>query len=624
MSNVFHKIHENILTGEGCVVVETEESEDVIEEIRGGVWAINKVAEEKKDQIYVAFHDTVRGLQDIDGDILSAVVANEANADELAALGMTAGEPEACSAFDAIKMFLDLADDRKRAAENGEHDPSHDVRQVLVLRNFDRELMPQGNQNINSRLLMAVQHLITVGRAYGVMVVLLVGTGAELPAEIREHVAVIFHDLPENDERQAIVEDLVDGMGLEKDEDAIVRTVIATSGLSRAWTERAVSDGLNRYRSLDTGAIWRMKAEYLGKQGLLKLWTPEFQKEVKLWPAPDSGFEDFSDVTMLREETHQQNREVPADNIRARLRYSDSEVIKEHWLDPMPTGEFEAKFRPERDFFSFKSVIGLNGLKHFLQRGNRAGIPDRAKMKGVLLVGVPGTGKSFIMKCAAGELGMPLSEMSAANLYSKWLGETDKNLRKMLSTVEQIGGILGIDEYQRFMPTGNNESEGRTSQSVAGGMLTWQNDQNSVLVLAAANDVSAIPPEFTRSGRFDTTYFVGFPSRESKDAAWEMYISRHELDEQKLPKDDYWTPADIEVCCKMSEQQGISLREAAKYIKITYSGTGKAVLDKLMDWAEDAGCVDAETNELFVHPRKQKSSASGSHAPKRTVRSVNK
>jgi SpoVK/Ycf46/Vps4 family AAA+-type ATPase len=291
----------------------------------------------------------------------------------------------------------------------------------------------------------------------------------------------------------------------------------------------------------------------------------------------------------------------------------------------MPVEEFEAKFRPERDFFSFKSVIGLNGLKGFLKRGNRAGIPDRAKMKGVLLVGVPGTGKSFIMKCAAGELGMPLSEMSAANLYSKWLGETDKNLRKMLSTVEQIGGILGIDEYQRFMPTGSSESEGRTSQSVAGGMLTWQNDQNSVLVLAAANDVSAIPPEFTRSGRFDTTYFVGFPSRESKDAAWEMYISRHELDEQKLPTDDYWTPADIEVCCKMSEQQGISLCEAAKYIKVTYSGTGKAVLDKLMDWAEDAGCVDAETNELFVHPRKQKStSASSSKAPKRTVRRVSK
>mgnify|MGYP003641544847 CR=1 FL=1 len=620
MSNVFHEIYEAIRMGEGCVAVETEESQDVIEEIRGGVYGTNKQAVDPSGQVFVAFWDAMRGLQDINGDILSTVVQDESNASDLAALGMTPGEPEACSAFDAIKMFLDIADDRKRAAEEDNAEPSHDVKQVLVLRNFDRELMPQGG-SVNSRLLMAVQHLITVGRMTDVMLVLMVGTGTELPPEIREHVAGVFHDLPDNDERSAIIEDLSEACGLDKDESAVVTTVAATSGLSRAWTERSVSEALSRYKSLDTGAIWRMKAEYLGKQGLLKLWTPEFQKEVKLWPAPDSGFESFADVTMLSEENHQQNREVPEGNIRARLRYSDSALIKEHWIDPMPAEEFEAKFRPERDFFSFKSVIGLHGLKEFLTRGNRAGVPDRAKMKGVLLVGVPGTGKSFIMKCAAGELGMPLSEMSAANLYSKWLGETDKNLRKMLTTVEQIGGILGIDEYQRFMPTGSSESEGRTSQSVAGGMLTWQNDQNSVLVLAAANDVSAIPPEFTRSGRFDTTYFVGFPSQEAKATAWEMYISRHELDEQKIPKDEYWTPADIEVCCKMSEQQGISLKEAAKYIKISYSGTGKKVLDDLMDWAENAGCIDAETNELFVHPRKQKSKAA-SKMPKRTVRSV--
>lgn len=551
MSSIFKKIQQNLRMGEGCVVVETEESQDVIEEIKSEVYEINKNAEAPNEKVFVAFWDVVYGLTDIDGDILSATAPVD---DDMAALGMTSAEPEACAAFDAIKMFLDIANERRRRLENGDQSPDDEIKQVLVLRNFDRELTPQQG-SVNSRLLMAVQHLITVGRMTDVMLVLLNSTGTDLPAEIKEHLASVYHGLPASEERQAIIEDLVDATSVEAPSDSVKRAVEATSGLSRAWTERSVSEALSRYKELDASKIAGMKAEHLRKDGLLDLWTPELND-------PDS-------------------------------------------------------------FFVYKNLIGLNGLKGFVTNGSREGVPDRAKLKGILLVGVPGTGKSFFMRCTASELGAPLSEMSTANLYSKWVGETDKNLRKMLTTVEHIGGILGIDEYQRFMPTGGAD-EGRTTQSVAGGMLTWQNNQNNVLVLAAANDISAIPPEFTRSGRFDTTFFVGFPSREAKDAAWEMYRGIHELEEQELPSDEHWTPSDISVCCKMAEQQGVSLVDAAKFIKICYSGTGKKVIDDLMDWAENAGCLDAETGELFVHPRRRKSAPSTSKAPKRTVRSVSK
>ncbi len=552
MSSVFNKIHQNLRMGEGCVAVETEESQDVIEEIRSEVYSINKKAEKPEEKVFIAFWDVVRGLQDIDGDILSTT--DPQAADDMAALGMTSAEPEACSAFDAIKMFLDISTERRRNLENGVEDPNDEIKQVLVLRNFDRELTPQQG-SVNSRLLMAVQHLITVGRMTDVMLVLLNSTGTELPVEIKEHLASVYHGLPVDEERQAIIEDLVDATSVEAAPDSVKRAVEATSGLSRAWTERSVSEALSRYKELDASKIAGMKAEHLRKDGLLDLWTPELND-------PDS-------------------------------------------------------------FFVYENLIGLNGLKNFVTNGSREGVPDRAKLKGILLVGVPGTGKSFFMRCTSSELGAPLSEMSTANLYSKWVGETDKNLRKMLTTVEHIGGILGIDEYQRFMPTGGAD-EGRTTQSVAGGMLTWQNNQNNVLVLAAANDISAIPPEFTRSGRFDTTFFVGFPSREAKDAAWEMYRNIHELEEQDIPADEHWTPSDISVCCKMAEQQGVSLVDAAKFIKICYSGTGKKVIDDLMDWAENAGCLDAETGELFVHPRRKKSASSAGKAPKRTVRSVSK
>ncbi len=539
---------------EGAIAIETSEPVEVIEDLKSYVNSVNEAAEgDITSQIYMVTFDSVKGLRDINGIGVAAQASNP----EMEALGISSNDT-AEDIGTAIKLFTDIAEERVMRLDDDESLPEDTMRQLLVLKYFDRQLMPGGSPaQADSNLMAAVDYLRNYGRASNVCCVMLVAPGATLPDELAEYVATVEHDLPSKDEREGIIQDLSSpyeakfGITTEQISDA----VRVTSGLSRTWTERVTAKVLTEHKSLDTSRISSMKADHLRKGGLLDLWTP--------------GLDD------------------------------------------------------KENFFNYENLIGLNGLKKFVTNGSRENVPDRAKLKGILLVGVPGTGKSFFMRCTASELRTSLSEMSTANLYSKWVGETDKNLKKMLTTVEHIGGILGIDEYQRFMPTGGQD-EGRTTQSVAGGMLTWQNNQNSVLVLAAANDISSIPPEFTRSGRFDTTFFVGFPSREAKDAAWEMYRKIHELPEQKIPKDDYWTPADISVCCKMAEQQGVSLVDAAKFIKICYSGTGKKVIDDLMDWAENAGCLDAETGELFVPPKKQKAKAASrkTKAPKRTVRNL--
>ena len=539
---------------EGAIAIETSEPVEVVQDLKAYVNSVNEAAEgDITSQIYMVTFDSVKGLRDTNG----IGVAAQASDPDMEALGISNNET-AEDIGTAIKLFTDIAEERVVRLDDDEALPEDSMRQLLVLKYFDRSLMPSGSPaQADPNLMTAVDYLRNYGRASNVCCVMLVAPGATLPDELAEYVATVEHDLPSADEREGIIQDLSSpykaklGINSEQISDA----VRVTSGLSRTWTERVTAKALTEHRSLDTSRISSMKADHLRKGGLLDLWTP--------------GLDD------------------------------------------------------KENFFTYENLIGLNGLKKFVTNGSREDVPDRAKMKGILLVGVPGTGKSFFMRCTASELRTSLSEMSTANLYSKWVGETDKNLRKMLTTVEHIGGILGIDEYQRFMPTGGQD-EGRTTQSVAGGMLTWQNNQNSVLVLAAANDISSIPPEFTRSGRFDTTFFVGFPSRKAKDAAWEMYRNIHELTEQKIPKDDYWTPADIKECCKIAEQQGMSLVGAAKFIKSCYSGTGRKVIDDLMDWAEDDGCLDAETGDLFVHPKKQKAKAASkkTKAPKRTVRNL--
>ena len=170
----------------------------------------------------------------------------------------------------------------------------------------------------------------------------------------------------------------------------------------------------------------------------------------------------------------------------------------------------------EYDTAGFSDVAGFRNLKVWLSQRRLAftaeGPEGLDPPKGVLLIGVQGCGKSLAAKAAAGIFGLPLLRLDFATLYNKFHGETERNLRTSLKTAEVMSPcVLWVDELEKGLATGADESG--TSKRVLGTFLTWMSERKSrVLVVATANDISALPPELIRKGRFDEIFFVDLPS----------------------------------------------------------------------------------------------------------------
>ena len=610
--NTIEKLIGYFYSGQAGLVLTSVEPEECLRELAEAARATQGTDEPYE----LAFWDCADGLTDMYGNQMT-IGEGDVPDEDLAALGLSNGQSQKIGLHETLETVLGTARQRQYREETGEMNEGDDTMRILVIRNFDRHLAPSGMQGpVDAALLMLVQKIVNEGQGTKVFLIMQTTPGFDLPDELTVHCEYVEHDLPESEERLAIIADL----GVEE-EHMSKKVLDATAGLSRAKTAQYAAETIATHGYLNPMSVFKKKALHLGRSSKLAVWSPEFVERVKLWPSPDvEDLADANDVNMIHEETHASNRELGEDEVRVKLSYIEGSKSVERWLDPMPKDKFETLYRPDRSFYSFKSVIGLDGLKEFLSNGFRPNVPLRARLKHILMLGVPGTGKSHMMRCTSGEFGEPTCEMQVDKLYSKWLGDTDKILARMLSTAGMIGGILAIDEFQRFLPkSGGDGGEGSGVENRMGGsILTWLNDQNSNLVMSAANNISNLPDEFTRSGRCDVTMFVGFPGKEAKEAAWKMYIRLHELENQALPADEYWTPADIMNCCRLAEQQREPLTRAARFVTPSYEKNRKQ-MDELMEWAETAGCVCAETGERFVHPRKVKAASS---TPKKVTRKV--
>ena len=162
---------------------------------------------------------------------------------------------------------------------------------------------------------------------------------------------------------------------------------------------------------------------------------------------------------------------------------------------------------------------GFANLRRWLARARLAFTPEAAALnlpapKGVLLVGVQGCGKSLAAKVISREWQQPLLKLDAGRLYDKYIGESEKKLRQSLTTAESMAPvILWIDEIEKgIAPGGGGDADGGLSQRLFGSFLTWlQEKRADVFVVATANDLSALPPELLRKGRFDEIFFVDLP-----------------------------------------------------------------------------------------------------------------
>lgn len=584
------KLNTYFNAGQAGLVLTSFEPEEVLKELAEQA----RSSRATDDRMDLMFWDAADSLTDAFGNPVSFKPQED---DDVSSL-MGASKPQKIGLHETLDAVIQTIRGRQYRQETGQQTEEDNNVRVLVVRNAERHMCPHGSQGqVDATLLAQAQKIVNEGQTCHVFLVLQTAPSFELPDELMVHFEYVHHDLPNAEERLQILTDLGVGSIPPLAEGA-------TAGLSRAKTAQYAAETIAAYGYLNPAAVFQKKATHLARSSKLEVWSPEFVSQIKLWPKPGAAsLENATDVTLVAEETSVSNKTLKEGNVRARIRYIQGGKRVETWLSEMPKEKFESDFRPERDFYSLKSVVGLTGLKDFLRKGFRPGVPDRAKMKHVLMLGVPGTGKSFTMQCCSGEFNSPLSSMQANNLYSKWLGDTDKILAKMLETVSMIGGILAIDEFQRFLPqSGPGGESGGVENRLLGTLLTWFNNQQSNLVLSAANNISNLPDEITRSGRVDALMFVGFPGKEAKEAAWRMYLNRHELAEQELPKDDYWTPADIMSCCRLAEMQNVSVTHASRWITPSYEKNPKQ-MDSLMEWAEAAGCICAETGERFRHPK---------------------
>lgn len=192
------------------------------------------------------------------------------------------------------------------------------------------------------------------------------------------------------------------------------------------------------------------------------------------------------------------------------------------WYDPDPRG--------------LDAVGGLDVLKAWLDV-RRKGFSAKAREfglpapKGVLLVGVPGCGKSLTAKCVATAWGMPLLRLDMGGLKSKYVGESEQNLRKALQVAETVAPcVLWLDEIEKAMAGAiGAQGDGGVSSDALGTILSWlQEKSGSVFVVATANQVESLPPELLRKGRFDELFFVDLPTATERGAILKATLSQFE------------------------------------------------------------------------------------------------
>jgi len=224
------------------------------------------------------------------------------------------------------------------------------------------------------------------------------------------------------------------------------------------------------------------------------------------------------------------------------------------------------------EIIDFKEKIedigGLEGLKEWLK--SKAQVfrrLDEAKKfgvdtpKGVLLVGMPGCGKSLAAKASARLFNVPLLRLDIGRLLGKYVGESEHNMRVALKTAESISPcILWIDEIEKAF-AGINQDGGASdiTKRLFGQFLTWlQEKENTVFVVATANDITAFPPEFLRKGRFDEVFFIDFPNEEEREKIFKIHLEkRGKLDDkinlkELAEKTIGYCGADIEEVVKMT------------------------------------------------------------------------
>ena len=220
---------------------------------------------------------------------------------------------------------------------------------------------------------------------------------------------------------------------------------------------------------------------------------------------------------------------------------------------------------------SLESIGGLDSLKDWLLKRRDAFTPRAVEYglppaKGLLILGLPGTGKSLTAKVTAKVFGVPLLKLDAGRLYGGLVGQSESNLRSVIQTAEAIAPcVLWLDEAEKGLSgsKSSGSTDGGTSARVLGSLLSWMQEKTApVFVVATANDVTQLPPELLRAGRWDQMFFVDLPQQMEREAIWTIQIRKHRRN-----------PADFDTVQLARASEGLTGSEIeAVFVESLYEG----------------------------------------------------
>lgn len=288
-------------------------------------------------------------------------------------------------------------------------------------------------------------------------------------------------------------------------------------------------------------------------------------------------------------------------------------------------------------------IGGLNNLKNWLIRRNKSW-SEKAQQynlpapKGVLITGVPGCGKSLTAKAMSAIWGLPLLKLDMGKIFGGIVGSSEENMRKAIATAEAVSpSILWVDEIEKGFSGLKTGGDSGTSARVFGTFLTWMQEKTKpVFVIATANDISSLPPELLRKGRFDEIFFVDLPTKKEREKIFKLHIDKminassikHEIIANEQTCNELadltigYVGAEIEqiVISAMYEafykDRGLRKEDIIKAIKETVplSNTQKEQIVKLRTWAKDRAVLATAMEDREKDSSSEENSENGRFA----------
>lgn len=327
-------------------------------------------------------------------------------------------------------------------------------------------------------------------------------------------------------------------------------------------------------------------------------------------------FETFTSLAIVKAMTNDEEN-ISVDTVMQGVSQGKTEVVNSNDL---------LELYPVEDI---RHVGGMDNLKTWISKRAKCYSDEAAEYgieppKGLVIVGVPGTGKSLSAKAIAKEFGVPLLRLDFGKVFNSLVGSSEARMRTALRMVESMAPcVLFCDEVDKGLAGIGGSGDSGTSSRVLGSFLTWLNDNEApVFTMVTANNIDVLPPEMMRKGRFDEIFATGFPTAEERLEVLDIHLNKRGWDASKFSKaakkkvvdaSAGYVPAEIESAVKEAliesfhAEEKFSLTHVVDSLKamVPLSTSHNTAIQRMVLWAkQNAKPASTSYDESVTEPGK--------------------